>query len=76
MTFDNFGHGSYHPADSWLDALHDLTLEADLIVRFPPDVPLYVCELMATLGVSVEADATMPPYRDLRTRLDRPRPSR
>jgi len=48
-----------HSGYDLFHAIHDMCLEAEPIVRFPPDVPVHVCELMATLGVTVEADASM-----------------
>lgn len=53
-------------AHELLDVVHRLCLEAEPTVRMPPDTPVHICELFATLGVTVQGDATLPPYREVR----------
>lgn len=53
-------------AHELLDIVHRMCLEREPIVRMPPDTPVYVCELFALLGATIEADASMGTYRELR----------
>jgi hypothetical protein len=50
-------------AHGLLDVVHRLCLEREPVVRMPPDTPLYVYELFATLGATIEPDPSMKLFR-------------